>query len=71
MIYETGINQFSISSHGVWLPGIYDSKRSANYAFRFSYELLKSISDVICTFDGENREITFYDLKKWTKTKEK
>lgn len=36
---------FVISSHGVWLPGCYDSERAAKYAFGFSDEDLRKLQD--------------------------
>jgi len=62
---------FVISSHQVWIPGVYDTKRTANYAFRFDDSDLQKLQDVK---NKTNDVITFKDLqnlKKLTKIKEK
>ena len=61
MIYATK-DGFSISSGGQWLPGIYESRATARYAFQFPVEALQKLSDRICHIDGENRSITKNDL---------
>lgn len=63
MIHPYDDGTFAISSHRAWLPGIYDSERSARYAFRFGDTALQALSDRICRFDGENRAITMDDLR--------
>jgi hypothetical protein len=63
MIHPDDDGTFTISSHAMWLPGIYDSERAARYAFRFSNETLQQLSDRICAVHGENRAITTDDLK--------
>jgi hypothetical protein len=45
MIHETNDSGFAISSHGVWLPGCYDSERAAKYAFRFPDEELQKLQN--------------------------
>lgn len=47
---------YVISSHDVWMPGVYSTERAAKYAFRFSdkvlYELQESVNpDGIITFE--------------------
>jgi len=54
---------YVISSHHKWLPGIYDSERAANYAFRFPIEILQNLTDKICSVPGESRFITMDDLR--------
>lgn len=34
---------FCISSHHCWRPGIYESVRAANYAFRFPDKVLREL----------------------------
>ena len=51
--------QFVISSHQVWIPGVYDSHRAANYAFRFPDEILQSLQDSV----NPNGIITFEMLQ--------
>lgn len=64
MIYKHDDGTYTISSHRVWMPGIYDSKRTANYAFRFSDEELCSLQP----YDGNSwRLITFEDLQELRK----
>ena len=62
MIYESELG-FSISSGGAWLPGLYDTRATARYAFQFPGEVLQALSDRICRIGGENRLITKADLK--------
>ena len=45
-IYEVD-GGYVISSHQVWLPGHYEDKKTANYAFRFSDEELKKLQDSV------------------------
>lgn len=60
MIYEIE-NGFVISAYGMWLPGAFDTRRAANYAFRFPNEKLYEICLAI---NGRHeRLITFDDLK--------
>lgn len=47
-------NEFVISSNRVWRPGVYDSEKTAKYAFRFTDKELSSFG---------NKPITFKDLK--------
>ena len=54
---------YVISSHQMWLPGVYGSERAARYAFRFDNLTLTRLSDRICAVTGENRLITMEDLR--------
>ena len=45
-IYEVA-GEYVISSHHVWLPGVYETRKAANYAFRFSDEELQKLQDSI------------------------
>ena len=54
---------YVISSRGMWLPGIYDSERTARYAFRFSDQELAGVNARVCHVDSENRPITMDDLR--------
>jgi len=51
---------FVISSHGVWLPGVYESKRAARYAFRFMGKELEGLQS---EKNKTTSIITFEDLK--------
>lgn len=62
MIYPVD-GGFVISSGGRWLPGIYDTERTARWAFRFSDRQLQDLNDRISHKDGENRPITADDLR--------
>ena len=61
-------NVFVISSHQVWMPGAYDTERTARYAFRFKDRELQQLQDEANKrnggFDGV---ITMDDLKKLKK----
>jgi hypothetical protein len=52
---------YVISSHQCWLPGNYDSERTARYAFRFPNEILEATEDVVNK--GFQRPITMEDLR--------
>ena len=51
---------YVISSNGVWLPGSYDSKKTANYAFRFKEAVLHKLEQSI---NHNGKVITYEDLK--------
>lgn len=64
MIYPHRDGTFSISSHGMWLPGCYASHGAANFAFR------KSGADLEALQNRKNEEaggtggvITFADVQ--------
>lgn len=59
MIYKVE-NNYVISSHGTWLPGSYDSERTARYAFRFSDSDLLRLQKQV---NYKGKQITFEDLK--------
>jgi hypothetical protein len=69
MIYPAADGTFTISSRGAWLPGIYDSERSARYAFRFGDLELSRLSGRICHKAGERRAISMDDLRELRKAK--
>lgn len=55
---------FVISSKGTWLPGSYDSERTARYAFRFKdAELHELQTRKNVEAGGIGGAITFKDLK--------
>ena len=58
-------NVFVISSHRVWMPGAYDTEKTARYAFQFKDEELNKMQRIANKrnggFDGV---ITMDDLKK-------
>jgi hypothetical protein len=39
--------EYQISSHQVWLPGVYDSERAARYACRFKDADLQALQDSV------------------------
>lgn len=57
MIYETE-GGFVISSHCAWVPGVYEDRKAANYAFQFKNKDLQDLQDQI-----GKRFITSKDLK--------
>ena len=64
MIYETDSGHFVISSGGVWLPGSFESRRAANYGFRFPYEQLSELQHKANDREGgTGGTITFKDLQ--------
>jgi hypothetical protein len=54
---------YVISSHGMWLPGLYDSERTARYAFRFPDATLQRLQDEINHYQRQDRSITMADLR--------
>lgn len=53
-----------ISSHGVWVPGVYADDRAARYAFRFSDDVLDELQqEANVRAGGTSGTITFDDLK--------
>ena len=63
MIHELD-GKYSISSRQVWVPGCYDTKRAARYAFRFSNAELEALQKRKNEENGGTcGVITFEDLK--------
>lgn len=55
---------YVISSGGAWLPGSYEDRRTANYAFRFPDDVLLRLRDQAKTRAGRQRGvITWGDLE--------
>ena len=63
VIHKTDGPGYVISSHGCWLPGVYETERAARFAFSFHADVLQSLTDRICNVSTENRLITSDDLK--------
>jgi hypothetical protein len=51
---------YSISSRGIWLPGIYETAAVARWACQFDYDALRKLANRVCA--GEQRPITRADL---------
>jgi hypothetical protein len=64
-VYQTG-DGFVISSHQVWLPGVYDTSRTARYALQFSDRDLSDLWDRVLS-EGRGR-VTLDDLRSVKKT---
>lgn len=66
MIYRTDDGRYIVSSGRgrVWLPGIYEDQRAAQYAFSFYDHTLEKFSNKI----GHDRTITYSMLKELRKT---
>jgi hypothetical protein len=61
--------RFTISSHNVWLPGVYDSEGAARYAFRFRDEDLDALQEQAnAAAGGTGGVITFEMLRQTRKT---
>lgn len=45
-IYKTD-DGYLISSNQVWLPGCYDTERTARYAFRFPNKILYDLQEIV------------------------
>jgi hypothetical protein len=39
--------EYVISSYQVWRPGCYDTRKTANYAFRFTDEVLSELQESV------------------------
>jgi len=65
MIRELDDGTFVCSSRGTWVVGVYESKRAANYAFRFSDSDLYTIQE---QKNKTTKVITFRDLQEFRKT---
>lgn len=62
-IHKVG-ESYVIASQGFgWLPGAYDTERTAKYAFRFPVSVLQKLQEEINHIDNLNRLITYEDLK--------
>lgn len=46
-LYKSENGNYSISSGGTWLPGIYADERTAKYAFRFPNNELQKLQDSV------------------------
>ena len=62
-VHKVGDNYVISSQAFGWLPGNYDSERTANYAFRFPISVLQKLQEEINHIDREYRTITYEDLK--------
>ena len=58
-------SHYVISSRGTWLPGAYETKRAANYAFRFAEQDLLLLQ--LEKNQTERGIITFEDLQELRK----
>jgi len=64
MIHQLPEGQFVISSHRVWIPGAYDTRATAQYAFQFCDEILDQLQYEANVGKPEFNVITMADLKK-------
>jgi hypothetical protein len=63
-IHAVKNNKFVISSHQVWMPGAYDNKKTARYAFQFPDEVLRKLQDnANINNGGYDGVITLNDLQ--------
>ena len=64
MIHENSYGSFIISSYQICRPGVYENRRTANYAFRFSDETLQALQDSVNTRLDENERTITYEMLK-------
>lgn len=71
MITQTDEGSYVVSSHRVWVPGIYDTERTARYALRFNDWDLQLLQDKINAgeTDWRKRVITFEMLQELRRAK--
>lgn len=62
MIHKVG-DEYVISSYGTWLPGAYDTERTAQYAFKFSDAELSELQSTVNERPVAERVITFEMLQ--------
>lgn len=69
VIIKTDNGTYVISSYGVWLPGSFDSRETANYAFQFQDSTLSRLqAEANKRAGGSGGVITMEDLKQaWSK----
>lgn len=72
-ITQTDEGSYVASTHGVWIPGCYDTERAARYALRFQPWDLQLLQDQVNAReqDWRKRVLTFemlQDLRRATKT---
>ena len=60
MVHKMKDGKYVISSNRVWLAGVYDSNRTASYAFRFKVEDLLKLQE---EKNKTTRVITLTDLQ--------
>ena len=66
MIHQTHDKLYVISSHRVWMPGVYDTIKTARYAFQFCDEVLQALQSEANEREtgGVGGTITMADLKR-------
>lgn len=71
-IHKTELGCYAIAAYGTWRPGVYESERTARYAFRFSDDQLRQLQNEVNAkeTDHNKRVITFAMLQKLRKNKE-
>lgn len=62
-IYKTDYGTYVIASGGIWLPGGYDSFRTARYAFHFTNQELHELDMMVNKRGTDAQVITMNDLK--------
>ena len=61
---------YVIGANQVWLPGVYESKRAARFAFRFNDEELQDLQDMVNKrAGGVGGRITLEDLRSCSRRK--
>ena len=67
MIYRIRDNEFTVSSHGTWLPGVYEDSRTARFALRIAINDLASLWEEVK--NRESNVISWGDLARINKPK--
>ena len=66
MIYKVK-DVYVISSHEIWLPGRYDTEKTARYAFRFTDEQLQNLQENLNKSQPLEKRIITYEMLKNSK----
>ena len=63
MLHKNKDNTYCISSHQVWLPGVYEDTRAANRAFKYDDFILQKLQEAAnIRAGGQGGTITNADL---------
>ena len=59
---EYGTIEYTVSSGGLWVPGVYDSKKAAKYALKFSDDVPRTLRDKVKADDSIMTKVITFDM---------